>query len=647
MIQETKKIFITGPVTVIALLLLLITGSCGSDNEIDESWQRDISLLCEKIGSYHPQPWRYVTEAEFKISAEQIIKHSSGWKKTKTVVEMMKLIAMLGDGHSEISLNNMEEFNLWYPVRMELFNDGLYITGIDNGYKDLLRYKVVKIGDMNADEAIGRVSKIISLDDKRGLSRVITNYLSNAVILKTLGITDSEEKMFLKATDSNGDEMTVKINSQPWNMATNWAYYRSNVPVSSSSATIYDDIELPLFLKNVINDRKAYWFEYMPEDRVLMFQFNDVNNSGNESFSGFIERMFGFYDANSDRIEKFVIDVRFNEGGDGSLIKPLVQKFIKRSDRLTRGKLYIITGRNTFSAASNFIGQMLENTSAVTVGDIAAGPLNWNSDIIKFELPGNNILVNISTMAWQKGHPTDTRGYYPPEVFVPTCSSDVFGFRDAPLEAILNNEAVPLKDILINKGISAFEDELNRRTELSPDTMEWFPYTSFDLTLFAFQDLIPQGKLDEALVISRLNATFYPENIRAKYITAMILEAKGELNEALGYLDQLAEKEPYYVEAVWDRDRLKAVIDPAPLNSEIAVNYTGDYEGERVISLKDDKLWYTRNGSAQLQLLPVDDHVFFIENSNSKMIFLSKDGSDGSLKIFSYNGRGYTYNRIQ
>jgi len=632
---------------LIFTLVFFIILSCGRSDQTSESWKQDISILVEKVEKYHPAPWENISKDKFIASAEQIIQHSSGWGKTKIVVEVMKLTASLGDGHSEVSLNNIEEFNLWYPVRLELFRDGLYITGIESGQKDLLEAKVLKMGGTGSEEVLNRISELISLDDIRGLPRRVTNYISNAVILNELDVAENLHSMKMELLTSEGNNVSIDMTPEKWKMATNWAYNKTTVPTDKPSVSIYDEKELPLFLKNVVNEREAYWFEYLPEEKCLFFQFNDVHNSGSESFSEFIARMFNYYDENSEMISKYVIDIRFNEGGDGSLLKPLVHEFIKRSEMLPQGSLYIITGNNTFSAASNFIAQMINNTSVVTVGDIASGPLNWCSDIIKFGLPENNILVNLSTMAWQGGHPTDKRGFYPPEVYIPLNSPDFFMLRDKPLEIILENKAVTLKEILVNQGIPAFEDEMDRLARLYPDIEYWFPYNSFNLTLFAFQNLLPAGRLDEALALSKLNASLYPKNIRAKYITAMILEAKGENSEALDYLNQLAEIEPFYVEAVWDRDRLKAQLEPAPLNSDQARKFAGRYEGDRVVSLKENTLWYSRNGGKERRLLPLDDNSFFIEGSGSKFDFILNDDSDYLIRIYSYNGKGYLYKSVE
>jgi tetratricopeptide (TPR) repeat protein len=443
----------------------------------------------------------------------------------------------------------------------------------------------------------------------------------------------------------NGEIKQVALKSEPWQMAFNWAYNKTASPTGNEVITIFDkEIDsLPLYLSNVVPSRVPYWFRYIPDDRMIYFQYNDVTNGSGESFTDFTSRLFEMYDTHEDKIDKFVIDLRFNEGGDGSLLPPLVREFVLRDDSFDRGILFIITGSNTFSAAPNFIGKMLKNTSVITVGEIAAGPLNWCSDIIKFSLPNSKLMINISTMAWQEGHPTDNRGYYPPDYYVPTVSVEYFSFVDPVLEAIRENKVSTLKDILYNEGCEPFWSEYQVRKEAFAEQENWFPYNSFDLLLYAFQSLAAAGKIDESMAISELNTTLYPDKIRAWYILAMMHEAKGEFMEALECYNILLSIEPDYTEAIWERDKMKALADTSELDASLLKLYSGQY-GERSIIQEDNILYYQGSGS-KMKLIPISEDYFLIDGSNTRINFMLESGACIAIKMLTYNGSSKTYMR--
>ena len=277
---------------------------------------------------------------------------------------------------------------------------------------------------------------------------------------------------------------------------------------------------------------------------MLYFQYNSVNDWNKDPFADFTDRLFKTFDENITGIEKFVIDLRFNEGGNGYLITPFVNQFIQREKSFTNCKLYIITGTHTFSAAPNFIGQMLKNTNAITVGDIASGPLNWCSDIIDFVLPNSNIRVNISSMYWQEGHATDNRGYYPPDYYLPATFKDYVSCSDPIMDAIKNDQVISLKDVLLIEGAEKFLSEINHRKSIYGNVENWFPYTSFDLILLVYFNLIPEGKTEDALKILNFNSVMYPEDSRAWYALAETYREVGKIKEALEAYKKLISIEP-------------------------------------------------------------------------------------------------------
>jgi hypothetical protein len=536
----------------ILLMLLLYIHFMGVDVSAQtvEEWNQDIDVLNNKIEKYHPMPWAKISRETFMERAEEIKANLSDWDKEKIILEVAALVASLRDGHTAILLHNQASFNMWFPIRLEKFYEGIFVTASDIENSPLLGAKVLRMGKLDAESAYNRIGTIVSSDSDFGIARFATNYLSNAVILQTLGIIDSPKLLPLEVVLSDGTKTNISVQSAKWRLNFGLSYNRSQVPTNEETKTIFHDKQshLPLSLTKVIPTSTPYWFEFISEDKMLYMQYNNVTNWSQEPFKDFTAQLFQTYDDNVSEIDKFVIDVRFNSGGNGYLLRPFVHEFILRRDTLTRGKLFIITGRHTFSAASNFIGQMLKHTTAITVGDIAAGPLNWCSDTFTFTLPHSNLILSLSTMFWQEGHATDKRGYYSPDHYIPATFMDYVSCSDPVLEAIKTTEAVSLKDILVDGGVENFKEELRRREKRYGPAEGWFPYTSFDLILFTMFDLSPADKRNESFEISSLNTQLYPEDMRARYFLAGSYEEKGELKKAIECYEKLLALEPHMPE---------------------------------------------------------------------------------------------------
>ncbi|MGD8781127.1 MAG: tetratricopeptide repeat protein [Ignavibacteria bacterium] len=529
----------------LVVLLIVLCSSIITSQTTDE-WRHDIDILTNKIEQYHPMPWAAISKEKFMTKADELKSNLSEWNKEKIIVEIMKLTALLEDGHTEVLLNYQESLNLWFPLRIEYFFDGIFITAADSINKELVGAEVLKLGKYDADSAYRLVGKTVARDSKHGIYRLTTNYLPNAIILKNLGIIDDEKQLELEVILQNGNKTKVTVNSAKWGMWNNWSWYKTNVPTSNKTVSIFDDKpdSLPLYLSKIIPSRIPYWFEYLKDDRMIYFQFNTVTNWKDDPFGDFTKRLFQTFEENSAGIENFVIDLRFNEGGNGYLLPPFVREFIKREKLFKSTNIYIITGTHTFSAAPNFIGRMLNNTNAVTVGDIAAGPLNWCSDVLDLILPYSQLRVNISTMYWQEGHATDNRGYYPPDYYMPATFKDYFACKDHVLEAIKNDEVLSFKDVLLNEGADKFLEELSKKEKLYGDMKKWFPYTSFEIMLFAYFNLIPAEKFDDVVKILKFNTTLYPDDNRSWYALAEILKEIGLTKEALQAFEKLISMEP-------------------------------------------------------------------------------------------------------
>jgi len=177
----------------------------------------------------------------------------------------------------------------------------------------------------------------------------------------------------------------------------------------------------------------AYWFEYMPQDKVVYFQFNQVRNDEKESLSQFCDRLFKFIDQND--VAKLVIDLRNNNGGNGSLNVNLLHGLV-RSGKVNRaGGLFVLIGRETFSAAMGLSVDLERQTKAIFVGEPTGSSLNAIGEMNPVTLPYSKMSGSIASMGG--GNSADTRTWIAPQIFVPPTLAAYRARRDPAFEAIL------------------------------------------------------------------------------------------------------------------------------------------------------------------------------------------------------------------
>ena len=108
------------------------------------------------------------------------------------------------------------------------------------------------------------------------------------------------------------------------------------------------------------------WVRTLAGGKAVYIGYNSVR-SPSPSFLRKLERL-----ARAPSTKRVIVDVRLNGGGDNTTYGPLTTLFGSSAVN-KRGKLYLLTGRATFSAAANFAAELDRDTRAIIVGE----PTGW------------------------------------------------------------------------------------------------------------------------------------------------------------------------------------------------------------------------------------------------------------------------------
>ena len=128
--------------------------------------------------------------------------------------------------------------------------------------------------------------------------------------------------------------------------------------------------------------------------------------------------------------------MRFNKGGSSQQGTAFIKKLSKT--KLNRqGKIYVIVGRRTFSAAVINTFDFLENTDALIVGEGTGGRPNHFGAVKRFVLPESNLVVNYSTQYFKLTE-NDSPSIQP-DIEVSLHFKDFINGVDTSLEAVRNH----------------------------------------------------------------------------------------------------------------------------------------------------------------------------------------------------------------
>jgi C-terminal processing protease CtpA/Prc len=103
-----------------------------------------------------------------------------------------------------------------------------------------------------------------------------------------------------------------------------------------------------------------------------------------------------------------------------------------------RGKLYLLTGRATFSAAANFAADVDRYTRVIVVGEPTGGGVETYGDTSAVSLPTVGLTAHIATRYHErKSGPRDLRLAVEPDIGIDLTSSQYVAGRDPVLERAL------------------------------------------------------------------------------------------------------------------------------------------------------------------------------------------------------------------
>jgi C-terminal processing protease CtpA/Prc len=133
--------------------------------------------------------------------------------------------------------------------------------------------------------------------------------------------------------------------------------------------------------------------------------------------------------------KRVVFDLRNNTGGEVRALDPFVELF-SDPDVQQPNRLFVVTGRNTFSAASMLVARLQADAQAVVVGEPMSGcPTTWGNNRT-FNLPSSHIDVDVSSQLEVGVSETDSRSTIEPDIPAPLSEADWMAHKDPALAAI-------------------------------------------------------------------------------------------------------------------------------------------------------------------------------------------------------------------
>jgi len=403
-----------------------------------DGWRLDIDYLHMRMEVTHYDLYRNISRDEWRSTLDELKANVPTMKDHEIVVELMKLYAKLGDGHTGVRPPSGE--NGWHrlPLNFYIFKDGVFVREADENNAGIVGKRVVRVGKLSVEEALARCATVTQRDNSQQVKWIAPIWMASTEVLDALDISDGLESVDLVLADASGKESKVRVDALPLS-----SFYGEHGRFSLQNPVVMNhgaSNPKPLWLKD---PDTAYWFEYLEDRKLVYFQFNRVRNAEHgEDIQAFANRMFTFIEEND--VEALVIDVRENNGGNNFLVRPIIHGAIP-SKVNEEGRLFVIIGRETFSACQNFSNRMMWHTRTMFVGEPTGSSPNFVGEGNKIKLPYSELIVRGSSRYWQDSLSDDYRTWVAPQL-IAEMTSDEFRTNEDPcmdvIKAYLQNRGM-------------------------------------------------------------------------------------------------------------------------------------------------------------------------------------------------------------
>ncbi len=414
---------------VLVTLFLLLYGAAAQAAPLtaDEvrAWREDLRFLRAEMPKRHANLFHAMTPAQFDSALTAIEGKLPALDRPGVIVELMKLDAMVGDGHSNVSPWRDPEIKFHeLPIALYLFSDGLYVRAASASQAKLLGAKVTAIGGVPVQEALKRVDPLLGRDNAMGPKAWAPVLFAMPEVLHAVGLSESPDRATftfegrgaVTLEPAGPFPMRTGEPDKSWMPRAGWVDVRTQTPLWLADAS---DL-----------------YRYAVLGKTLYCQVNAIQQDPADSLAGFMKRALGA--ADSAQAERFVLDLRLNGGGDGTFCRDIVLPLLKsRYD--APGKLWVLMGRRTWSAAQFLLCDLESWTNARFAGEPSASRGNHYGDSRKITLTNSKVTVRVSTLYWQMWDPRDTRTWIEPDRKVELDFASYEAGRDPVLENVVRD----------------------------------------------------------------------------------------------------------------------------------------------------------------------------------------------------------------
>lgn len=486
----------------------------GQINQPAAAWQEDLAFLQKTVHEEYPFLFKKISVPDFDAAVKTLHDAIPQMEEHEIVVGFARIVSSFGYGHTSLWVTGWSKDNAWgfhqMPYSLYHFSDGVYIQAAPERYAAAVGAKVLKVAGVPVQEALQAVRPVVPAENDQFFKAYGWHYLGTPEVLHAQGVTKTLMSNITLTLEKNG-----KVFEQTFEPFEGEGYpgNYSFVDQVEGWVSARDQSSTPLWLQQL--DR-IYFYEYLPEQKAVYIRHSQIQDDEQEAIPAFYERVFQFVEEND--VEKLILDVRLNGGGNNYKNKPIVTGVIQ-SKINQPGKFFVVLGRRTYSACQNLVNELHTYTEAVFVGEPTAENINFYGDNRTVELPNSGLKPRLSFAWWQDKPQWENQDWLPPHLATDLSFAQYAANEDPALDVIweYNDDSAIVDPMTHLEGLflAGKMDQIapEAKRMLADPRYQYYPFE--DRLNRAGYQLLGDDQLQPAVFVFQLVTELFPDSANA------------------------------------------------------------------------------------------------------------------------------------
>jgi hypothetical protein len=376
-------------------------------------WREDLEFLARELPKRHANAFHHTARERFEAEVASLSQRLHTMDADEIYVGLDRIANLVGDGHTYVEFPD-DVARL--PLQVKRFGDQYHVTAVTAGLESALGSRIVRIHKTPIANVRERLLAMTPQDETPFLAEGrVESFLTLGIALHGCRIIPDRSIANFALVDEMGRELIVEVRAVAPDSKPKW------IPAFR---------EPPLYRQR---PDETFWYTYLPEARTVYCSFRGYNDLGKRSV-GLLKLV------SERRPDKLVIDMRQNGGGDYTVgLRHLVRPIRELPEINRKGRLFVLIGPQTFSAAMSNAAHFRYQTAALLVGQPIGEKPNSYQESRRVKLPNSHLALCYSVRFYRFVEDGENL-IRPDREIIPSWADYKIG-KDPVLEWVMKREA--------------------------------------------------------------------------------------------------------------------------------------------------------------------------------------------------------------